>query len=478
MKIEEDIYIIVSPNLKHCFIRLYFNKLYVIKLHLPLAYCSDNATLIFIQGIWRHGDRSPTEKYPGSLNDENEWPQGWGQLSPLGMKEHVLLGKKIKNRYYDQLKFVNKKYYSHDIYVRSTDVNRTIISAISNFIGFYKNSVDKNDVPNIPDWPSSYIPIPVHTINDDIDIIANPDSQCPRRYVLYDLLKETPEYKNLTQKCDKILKYLSTNTNTTITLENLWIVRDGIFIEKTNNKKLPKWLNDSIFSEIEECDDTMDDLENGYNIAPYKNLDIGLEISKLRGGAMLNEIVNRMEVKKKCNEKDKSVEGNYVCNLKYYVYSAHDTTVASFLTVLGKGVKSQLVPYGLPHYSAATFIELWYDNDKKDYFVKTLYVYPPNGTFGIDLEEKKFCKFNETSLENPNENNFCDFTKILPNNANGLMTLDQFSKNAQPYNIQSYSSLCLNTNVNFGNGNNAVKTTAVSSFIMFVCIFMQFILSK
>lgn len=81
----------------------------------PLTYAQGNSQLIFIQSIWRHGDRSPTSSYPGDLYDESAWPQGFGQLSTLGMQEHILLGKKIKNRYYDQLKFINKTYYNYDV---------------------------------------------------------------------------------------------------------------------------------------------------------------------------------------------------------------------------------------------------------------------------------------------------------------------------------------------------------------------------
>uniref|UniRef100_A0A0N5A408 Acid phosphatase n=1 Tax=Parastrongyloides trichosuri TaxID=131310 RepID=A0A0N5A408_PARTI len=436
----------------------------------------NNAKLIFIQSVWRHGDRSPTIGYPGDLLDESAWPQGWGQLSPLGMQEHVLLGKKIKNRYYDQLNFIGKNYYNHDIYVRSTDVNRTIISAISNFIGFYDQTVTNNDVPAIKEWPSNYIPIPIHTVDDDSDYIANPDWICPRRYKLYDLLKKTPEYVNATAKCGDLLKYLSTWSNSTVTMENLWLMRDGVFIEKTNLKKIPTWINDTIFNKMEECDNIMDDLNNGYNIAPYQKFDIGLEISKLRGGALINEIVNRMEIKKKCNDNDPSVKGSSICRLKYYVYSAHDTTVASFLTVLGKGVKGQLVPTGLPHYSAATFVELWQDNTSKQYYVKTQYVYPPNGTFGIDLSEKKFCNYSDADLNDSTKHTFCDFTQILPNANNGLITLDQFAKNAAPYNINGYQDLCLN--VTLISKNNGSSNNSVISFFMLTFFFIiQFTIS-
>ena len=38
--------------------------------------------LKFVQAIWRHGDRAPSNKpYPNDPNDESSWPRGWNQLT-------------------------------------------------------------------------------------------------------------------------------------------------------------------------------------------------------------------------------------------------------------------------------------------------------------------------------------------------------------------------------------------------------------
>lgn len=50
---------------------------------------SDNETdvkieerLIYVQAIWRHGDRAPHHlPYPTDLNNESSWPRGWSQLT-------------------------------------------------------------------------------------------------------------------------------------------------------------------------------------------------------------------------------------------------------------------------------------------------------------------------------------------------------------------------------------------------------------
>lgn len=91
--------------------------------------------------VWRHGDRAPLETYPLDPYQEDAWTfggSGWGQLSPLGMEQHLKLGKLVRERYITgNYTFLSNYYDSHEIYVRSTDVNRTIISALSNMAGMW-----------------------------------------------------------------------------------------------------------------------------------------------------------------------------------------------------------------------------------------------------------------------------------------------------------------------------------------------------
>ena len=47
------------------------------------------------------------------------------------MEQQFVLGKKLRHRYVDQLGFMDGKFHMDQIYVRSTDYNRTLLSAIS-----------------------------------------------------------------------------------------------------------------------------------------------------------------------------------------------------------------------------------------------------------------------------------------------------------------------------------------------------------
>ncbi|VDM66522.1 unnamed protein product [Strongylus vulgaris] len=134
--------------------------------------------------MWRHGDRSPTKTFKNDPIQEANWTfggGGFGQLSPLGMHQMLRLGKLIRETYIDT-KFLSNRYSSKEvcallknIYIRSTDTNRTIISALSNIMGMYGTNADHvpgRDYPDDTSWPSGYVPIPVHTIFKPTDYVC------------------------------------------------------------------------------------------------------------------------------------------------------------------------------------------------------------------------------------------------------------------------------------------------------------------
>lgn len=55
---------------------------------------------------------------------------------------HYLLGTHIRNRYMDEKQFLNQKYSPEDIYVQTTDRQRTILSATSQLDGLYERETD------------------------------------------------------------------------------------------------------------------------------------------------------------------------------------------------------------------------------------------------------------------------------------------------------------------------------------------------
>ena len=92
--------------------------------------------LLFVWKHFRHGARGP---YIG-INPKNhldfigEFWDSVGELTPLGLRMHYLLGYATKKEYSD---FLSKTYNPNELYITSTNVNRTLLSVYSFLQGFY-----------------------------------------------------------------------------------------------------------------------------------------------------------------------------------------------------------------------------------------------------------------------------------------------------------------------------------------------------
>lgn len=79
------------------------------------------------------------------------------------MQEYEL-GKYIRNRYKD---FLSPTYSPDEVYIRSTDVDRTLMSAESNLAGLYP-PVESQEWNHELKWQ----PIPIHTIPENEDEVS------------------------------------------------------------------------------------------------------------------------------------------------------------------------------------------------------------------------------------------------------------------------------------------------------------------
>ena len=144
--------------------------------------------------IYRHGDRTPSGSYPLSIANQSYWINGYGQLTQRGKIEQIKLGKYLRERYSNLINsnyiasqvcfhlFRENKFYfkKFQIFIRSSDYDRTLMSAYSNLIGLYPTSEQKlNELltkleQNETYWPEDipYQPIPVHTVPQSIDYVS------------------------------------------------------------------------------------------------------------------------------------------------------------------------------------------------------------------------------------------------------------------------------------------------------------------
>nr|CAH7728383.1 unnamed protein product [Callosobruchus chinensis] len=142
----------------------------------PTVYTKeDELTAVIV--IYRHGARTPIKPYPNDpYKNESIWPVGFGQLTNIGKQQHKELGKWLRQRYQT---FLPEKYSEKDIYVRSTDVDRTLMSAEANLAGLFPPHAGQ-----IWDKTLNWQPIPVHTKPEREDALLAAKKHCPKYEML------------------------------------------------------------------------------------------------------------------------------------------------------------------------------------------------------------------------------------------------------------------------------------------------------
>ncbi|GMS98177.1 hypothetical protein PENTCL1PPCAC_20352, partial [Pristionchus entomophagus] len=361
---------------------------------LPADANEQNMDLIFASAIWRHGDRAAEAAVPGREQfSEDAWTfggGGYGELSPEGMSMHFNLGRRIRQRYMVDKQFLSSAYNAKEIYVRSTDYNRTLISAYSNVAGMYSGfGVPGKNFPTkdaVPDWPANYVPIPVHTVDVNTDFVGHPNSPCPRQDQIHALVKQSDEYLSYMNdpQVSQVLKYLSEETGKKQTIDNVYFTQDPIYCEGLHIDELnqtganieafyPWFYTGDVPAWVEWIMDNDQDFTDGTgNPGGVNGIDVAVEIGKIRAGDTLKLLVGNVHGILQCRDApDSTACRHFYKKLRYYALSAHDTTVAAFLTILG--VKKFIIPEGYPNYSAALLIEVYEDRDTKQRFFKVLY---------------------------------------------------------------------------------------------------------
>lgn len=292
--------------------------------------------LVFAHVLFRHGDRTPVEPYPSDpWSDVNDWPTGWGQLTNTGKRQHHELGKWLRKRY-DSI--LNKTYSNNEIYIRATDVDRTLMSALSNLAGLYPPQ--GNDV-----WDNSiaWQPIPVHTVPESQDYILAGKKSCPAYEYAYSAMKNSPEFQKYDERYTYLYEYLTKWTGRSVdSLESVSIINNTFFIEGLYNKTLPDWTK-----KIYPSKDMTFISEFSFALFTYTR-----PMARLKTGPLIKEMFKRFS--DKANNKLKP-------NRSVWIYSAHDTTVANVLNTL------KLFEYHSPPYAACVMLELRIDDQQKPY---------------------------------------------------------------------------------------------------------------
>ncbi|TSY13802.1 Lysosomal acid phosphatase [Bagarius yarrelli] len=302
------------------------------------GYSFGERKLKFVTILYRHGDRSPVKAYPTDPYQEDSWPQGFGQLSQEGMQQHFELGQFLRKRFTG---FLSKNYTRSEIFVRSTDYDRTLMSAASNLAGLYPPNGSQVFHPGL-NWQ----PIPIHTVpQDEEKLLSFPIAECPRYQLLMNETEKTEIFLNITKTYNDFLEMVKNKTGLKSTsLGTMWSIYDTLFCEKMHGLSLPAWVTPDVM-------ETLKLLKNfGFQIlfGFYKRE----EKCRLQGGILLDQIIKNLSA---------AATSSLNQQQKMIMYSAHDTTIVALQEALN-------VYNGLqPPYASCHIFELHQDNNGSFY---------------------------------------------------------------------------------------------------------------
>ncbi len=319
-------------------------KIIALLILLAVLFCSSAACaqekLILVVTLIRHGDRMPCHAISSS---PYAWELGLGELTPLGINQEYLLGKSFRTRYVEQLGFLPPKYKDNSIYARSTNINRTIISAQSFLCGLYPPYTGPLLDNGTPALPYGYQPIPVRTVPEDQDRILLGINVNKKRYkeMVRQYVFNTDEWKKETSSCEDKFGRWSEIFGVKITnLMDLNDSGDNVNVRLLKGVPLPEGLTETEAREIVRLFQwTMAEV-----CKPRK-------ISCFIAREFMNELIAHME---------KAVKGPR--QYSFILYSGHDTTLIPVLSALGAPLDSQ------PPFASNVSFELY--RNKDEYSVK------------------------------------------------------------------------------------------------------------
>ncbi|CAB3396564.1 unnamed protein product [Caenorhabditis bovis] len=322
---------------------------YLVLLLFAIQEVRSQRKLVFVQALWRHGDRAPLQfPYPNDKYTEEYWDRGWSQLTSLGMTQLRELGTFFRQSYIDT-GFVSSNFSTKEIYLRSSDSDRALVSAQSFLYGMYPATGNFRFDNNI-DWQ----PIPVHANSPgEPDLVCKTTAiKCARRDELVDN-DDAQDAEFYQKKYSDLFATLAESTglpNLNYTdVNGLYDITRELIHNMTDLQ--PSW----VFRTWPQYDNrTSLDIITEMRAQRMVNLYNTEEKSKLAGGTVINAWISN--VNQFINQTD---------TLKMHLYSSHDGVVMALMNALGIA-DGKMIPY-----ASVIIMNIFEENNK--YFVEMLY---------------------------------------------------------------------------------------------------------
>jgi len=330
---------------------------------------------------FRHGARAPISEAFEDPSGIMDYEVGLGNLTPTGMRMHYLLGTELRKRFVDDTGFLSARFDQSEIYVRSTDTNRTIQSVESQLMGLFplgtgptlKNvAVADLAVPpmtvrdlhkqqamlGLDALPGQYQPVPVNTIPrlDDF-MLSSWAGGCARIQQLKNVALQTDATKAyLEEHVYPLLPELSQHTGISVEQLKDPQVMVNAYSELNcgyfNGKPLPEGVDGAYVAKLQP-------IAVFFFYYYYFGTDEATKLGSSEFFLEINKLVND------------SVAGE--SNIKLALFSAHDITLSNFMRGMGQ-------EYLYPDFAANILFEVYRKSgtpedskDLTDYYMKTIF---------------------------------------------------------------------------------------------------------
>ena len=343
--------------------------------------------LTYVQVMTRHGMRTPIEKFPSDRSLRGEWncnpvghlgsrtstsPNGHyrlvhhaiderfvpypptcgnGHLTVEGMEQHLSNGRQYRQHYIDDLDFLPKKFDPSLFTFVSSPVDRCFRSAESFIFGLYP-PIDPNEV------------IDIQTGSDAVSSLVVPGENCEEAEDFIDKFRHGPKYEEFINRTYDDLKDGLNYFKLPKSFEGYdqlcsWVIS----FTCNDNVQLPSFVTDKV---IDKC----------YEVCAFNQF--GTFKQAPSPGLMGSTAVRQaMEIV------DNAITGGN--GKKFSLLSAHDTTVAAYLTLLGYTDEKRPPPY-----ASHLAMELWKDKHDELY---VRYVYNGEPVELPDFDNQTIVRF-------------------------------------------------------------------------------------
>lgn len=141
------------------------------------------------------------------------------------------MGQFLRRRYD---KIIGTTYSPKNVYVRSTDVDRTLMTAQCVSAGLFPPSKEEIWNETLHIWQ----PIPIHTIPIDEDHFLIPLSKCPRHLNLFKKYLKSSEMTAILEKHKDLIDFLAKNSGKPIqSVIDIIYIFDTIYVENLKGFK-------------------------------------------------------------------------------------------------------------------------------------------------------------------------------------------------------------------------------------------------